>query len=102
MKKVIALLLVALIAFSLTACSMGKKDNVVTGTNAANSGNNATNQNGSGNNTPSNGNNNNSNGNNSNNNANNNNNNENTKSTENMLESMIPDINTNVSTEGQR
>ncbi|MBR3987914.1 MAG: hypothetical protein IKK10_01260 [Clostridia bacterium] len=99
MKKVIALLLVALIAFSLTACSMGKKDNVVTGTNAANSGNNATNQNGSGNNTPSNGNNNN--GNNSNN-ANNNNNNENTKSTENMLESMIPDISTNVSTEGQR
>lgn len=87
MKRVIALLLVAILAFSLAACNMGKDKNNSTNNPPANSqnSNNTTDKNNQ----------------NSNNSANNNNNN-NTKNTENILESMIPDISTNVNTEGQR
>ena len=83
MRKIIALLLVAILAFSLAACSM-MKDKTNT-TKPSTSSNNSTNTNGT-NKTeaptqvP----------------------NENTKTTENLLESMIPDVSTNVSTEGQR
>ena len=59
MKRIIALLLVAILAFSLAACSMGKNDKE-TGTNntATNANNNANSQNGTGNNNNANGNNN--------------------------------------------
>lgn len=87
MKRITALLLLVVLAFSLVACSMSKDkgesekvtkpdDSITTPANN-NSGNNSGNNN-------------------------NNNSNNSTKPTENMLESMIPDISTNVSTEGQR
>ncbi len=90
MKKVIALLLVALMAVSFVACSMGKNDTATT-TNAAGTNNNSNNNLGGAGDTNSSANNNGS-----------NNNSSNTKNTENMLESMIPDVSTNVSTEGQQ
>lgn len=90
MKKIIALFLVVVLAFSLVACNMGKnKDkNNSTANPPVNSGNSTNGTNGTNNN--------------SGNNSNNSNNSGNTKNTESMLESMIPDISTNVSTEGQR
>ena len=89
MRKVIALLLVAVIAMTFVACSMGKdKDSMGNNTTTTNANNNAggTNNETNGNNT----------------NGNNNNNTNTTRATENMLESMIPDVSTNVNTEGQR
>lgn len=96
MKKIIALFLVVILAFSLVACSMGKDKNNTSSNPPANSGNNSNDANGT--------NNNNANGNNNSGNSgnNSNNSNNNTRNTESMLESMIPDISTNVSTEGQR
>lgn len=91
MKRITALLLLVVLAFSLVACSMskdkGESEKVTKPDDSIT--------------TPANNNSDNNSGNNSGNNNNNNSNNS-TKSTENMLESMIPDISTNVSTEGQR
>lgn len=87
MRKVIALLLVAVIAMTFVACSMGKdKDSMGNNTTTTNANNNA-----GGTNNETNGNN-----------TNGNNSNNTTRATENMLESMIPDVSTNVNTEGQR
>lgn len=87
MRKVIALLLVAVIAMTFVACSMGKdKDSMGNNTTTTNANNNA-----GGTNNETNGNN-----------TNGNNNTNTTRATENMLESMIPDVSTNVNTEGQR
>lgn len=97
MRKVIALLLVAVIAMTFVACSMGKdKDSMGNNTTTTNANNNA-----GGTNNETNGNNNSAN-NGNNTNGNNNNNTNTTRATENMLESMIPDVSTNVNTEGQR
>lgn len=73
MKKIIAIALVMLVALSLVACNMGKDKDNMTDTNAPSSPMND-----------------------------NNNQNNNTKDTESMLESIIPDVSTNVSTQGQR
>ncbi|MBQ7386238.1 MAG: hypothetical protein IJW04_07000 [Ruminococcus sp.] len=92
MKKIIALFLVAILAFSLVACSM-MKDKTDTTTNPPANSNNANNNSanaGESGNAGNSGN------------SGNAGNSDNTKNTENMLESMIPDISTNVSTEGQR
>lgn len=86
MKKIIALFLVAILAFSLVACSM-MKDKTDTTTNPPANSNNANNNSANAGNSG---------------NSGNAGNSDNTKNTENMLESMIPDISTNVSTEGQR
>ena len=89
MKKVITLFLVVILAFSLVACNMGKDKNNTATNPPANTGNNSNGTNDT---------------NNNNNKPNTNNNSEtnaNTKNTESMLESMIPDISTNVNTEGQ-
>lgn len=72
MKKIIAIALVMLVALSLVACNMGKDKDNMTDTNAPSSPMNDNNQN------------------------------NNTKDTESMLESIIPDVSTNVSTQGQR
>lgn len=89
MKRIIALLLLVVLAISLTACSMGKNkgesDKVTKPDDSITTPANNNNSNNSGNN-----------------NNNNNSNNNATKATENMLESMIPDISTNVNTQGQR
>ncbi len=89
MKKIIALFLVAILAFSLVACSM-MKDKTDTTTNPPANSNNANNNSANAGESGNSGN------------SGNAGNSDNTKNTENMLESMIPDISTNVSTEGQR
>ena len=78
MKKIIAIALVMLVAISVTACSMGKDNGNPNSTNAPSS--------------PMN----------DNNNQVQNNQNNNTRNTESMLESIIPDVSTNVNTQGQR
>ena len=92
MKRITALLLLVVLAFSLVACSMskdkGESEKVTKPDDSIT--------------TPANNNSDNNSGNNNSGNNNNNKSNNSTKPTENMLESMIPDISTNVSTEGQR
>lgn len=85
MKKIIAIALVMLVAISVTACSMGKDNGNPNSTNAPSS--------------PMNDNNNQAQ---NNQNNQNNNQNNNTRNTESMLESIIPDVSTNVNTQGQR
>ncbi len=94
MKKIIALFLVVILAFSLVACNMSKDKNNESTNPPVNSGNNSNDTNGNTNGTNGTNNNNNTNG-------NNNSGTGNTKNTESMLESMIPDVSTNVNTEGQ-
>ncbi len=94
MRKIIALLLVAVIAMSFVACSMGKDKGSMGNNTTTNANNNA-----GGTNNETNGNNNSTN---NGNNGNSGNNKTTTPATENMLESMIPDVSTNVNTEGQQ
>lgn len=94
MKKAIAILLVAVIAMTFVACNMGKDKGNMDNNSATSSNNNTGGTNGTNNSA--------NNGNNGNNNNSDNNNRNTTRATENILESMIPDISTNVNTEGQR